>query len=357
MIAEDKRSRFIRSVLSSFAALVFALGISSIIIIFSGGNPLTALKVIIEGSFGSGTNILLTLQKTIPLIFTGLSVAICFQAGLFNIGAEGQLYTGAIISAWLAVALPDGHGIVLIPVVIIVSSLGGALWGLVPGLLRSRRGVHEVLTTIMMNYVAIHLTLFLVKGPLRGDPHIVKSANLPDSMRLPSLSRIGPLSISIGIVIAVLVAIVVWIFLFKTKWGYLLRMAGKNPAAVNYAGFSWKKIITYTMCLGGFLAGLGGAVEIMGLHHTFYGQFSPGYGFDGIAVALIAANHPLAVIFVAVLFGALRAADRSLQLVDGVPNNLILIIQGLVILFVGTRIYIEKRVLSLKIPGMKKPEK
>lgn len=129
MIAENKRSSFIRSVFSSFAAVVFAFGISSIIIIFSGGNPLTALKVIIEGSFGSNTNILLTLQKTIPLIFTGLSVAVCFQAGLFNIGAEGQLYIGAIISAWLAVVLPDGNGIVLIPVVIIISSLGGALWG------------------------------------------------------------------------------------------------------------------------------------------------------------------------------------------------------------------------------------
>ncbi|MBN2135492.1 MAG: ABC transporter permease [Acidobacteria bacterium] len=333
----------LRSFTGAVLALFFAFLISSIIIVISGKDPILAGKALIAGSIGSGDSILLTLQKTIPLIFTGLSVAIGFKAGLFNIGAEGQMYIGAIISAWLAAQINIGSGFLLIPLVFILSILGGAIWGLVPGLLRSYRGVHEVLSTIMMNYIAIHFTLFFVKGPMRGDPHIVKSKPIQSAAELPNIIHSGALTLSIGIIIAIFSAVLLWFFLKKTTAGYLLRMTGQNKTAVDSAGFNSKKIIVFTMMLAGGLAGLGGAVEITGLHHTFYGQFSPGYGFDGIAVALIASNNPIGVIFAALLFGALRAADRHLQLSADVPKDLILIIQGLVILFIGIRYFLEKK--------------
>jgi simple sugar transport system permease protein len=192
----------------------------------------------------------------------------------------------------------------------------------------------------MMNYIAIHLTLILVKGTLGADPAIVKTAALPENSQIPLIAGSGALILSYGLVIAILAAIGVWFFLQKTTGGFMIRACGKSHEATSAAGFNVKKIIVSTMLIAGALAGLGGAVEITGLHHTFYGQFSPGYGFDGIAVALLASNHPIGVIFSAILFGALRAADRTLQINAGVPHQLVQIIQGLVILFMGVRYYV-----------------
>jgi len=348
MLNDQKEHPWYFNVFSPFVALFFAFFCSGMIILFTGGNPFEALSALIEGSLGSSSSLLLSLQKSIPLIFTGLSVGIGFRAGLFNIGAEGQLYIGAITAAWIAPMLPGVHGILLIPFILTVSCLAGSFWGIVPGYLKAKRGVHEVITTIMMNYIAIHFTLFLIKGPLRGDDHIIKTKSIPSGSELPVIWSSGALTLSVGLLIAILTALTLYFILEKTTLGYKIRITGLNKDAAEAAGFNVKKITVISMAIAGMLAGLGGAVEITGLHHTFYGQFSPGYGFDGIAVALIAVNHPIGIIFAALLFGALRAAERTLQLSAGVPHNIILIVQGLVILFVGIKYYIFKKAGALK---------
>jgi ABC-type uncharacterized transport system permease subunit len=333
---------FLKTISNACAAFFLALIISGIIVWISGGNPWKALIALVEGSFGSSESIILTLQKSIPLIFTGLGIGIAFKGGLFNIGSEGQLYAGAIMAAWLGLILPGNSGVVKLPLILLGSAAAGAAWGFLPGFLKAKKNIHEVLTTILMNYIAIYLTSMIVKGPLRGDPTLLKTPVLPESSRLPVIAGNGALFLSWGLIIAIITALLLWIFLRKTTYGYMLRATGAGKEASTAAGFNVKKIIIFIMTLGGALSGIGGAVEVTGLHHTFYGQFSPGYGFDGIAVALLANNNPLGIIFSAILFGALRAADRTLQLNAGVPHQMIIIVQGLVIIFMGIRIILQR---------------
>lgn len=343
-MAHKKRAGFsCLPILNAATAFFLSLSIGGIIIWISGGSPIRALVALIEGSFGSKENIILTLQKSIPLLFTGLSIGIAFKGGLFNIGSEGQLYAGAITAAWIGCLLPDMPGIIKLPLILALSAAAGAMWGFVPGLLKAKKNIHEVLTTILMNYIAIYLTSFLVKGPLRGDPVLIKTTPLPESSRLPVLAGSKALILSWGLPLGIIAACCLWIFLRKTTWGFMLKAAGEGKAAAAAAGFNVKKIIIMTMLLAGALSGFGGAVEVTGLHYTFYGQFSPGYGFDGIAVALLANNNPLGIIITAILFGALRAADRTMQLNAGVPHQMVLIIQGLVILFIGIKFLNERR--------------
>jgi len=332
-----------KSIVDAGLAFSLSLIVSGIIIWIFGGSPLKAFIALAEGSFGSRENLILTFQKSIPLIFTGLGIGIAFKGGLFNIGSEGQLYAGAITAAWIGCLLPEIPGVIKLPFILLISAAVGGLWGFLPGILKAKKNIHEVLTTILMNYVAIHLTSAIVKGPLRGDPVLIKTAPLPESSRLPVLAGSGALILSWGLPLAVLTACLLWIFLRKTTAGFKLRAVGAGKDAAAAAGFDVKKIIIMTMLLGGALSGLGGAIEVTGLHYTFYGQFSPGYGFDGIAVALLAGNNPLGIIITAILFGALRAADRTLQLNAGVPHEMVLIIQGLVIIFIGTKIILKKK--------------
>lgn len=339
------------TVIAACAAFFLALIISGLIILFSGGNPGKAFSALIEGAFGSRENVILTLQKTVPLLFTGLSIGLAFKGGLFNIGSEGQLYAGALIAAWTGLFLPDAPAAIKLPLILLVSAAAGAVWGFLPGLLKAKKNIHEVLTTILMNYIAIHLTSAIVKGPLRGDPALVKTPPLPDSAQLPAIAGTGAINMSAGLLIGLAIAILLWIFLKNTSWGFMLRAVGEGKEAAAAAGFNVKKIIVAAMMFSGALSGLGGAVEVTGLHHTFYGQFSPGYGFDGIAVALLANNNPLGIIFSAILFGALRAADRTMQINAGVPHQMVLVIQGLVILFMGVRIVLRKRVEADKKKG------
>lgn len=339
----EKAGNSLKSISNAFMAFFLALLISGILVWIFGCNPWKALIALFEGSAGSAESIILTLQKSIPLIFTGLSIGIAFKGGLFNIGSEGQLYAGAITAAWIGLLLPDFPGIIKLPLILLLSAAAGAVWGFFPGILKAGKNIHEVLTTILMNYIAIHLTSSLVKGPLRGDPTLVKTPMLPESSRLPVITGSGALFLSWGLVIAVFTAILLWFFLQKTKYGYILRSTGAGIEASKAAGFNVKKNIILIMMFAGALSGLGGAIEVTGLHHTFYGQFSPGYGFDGIAVALLANNNPLGIIFSALLFGALRAADRTLQLNAGVPHQMIILVQGLVIIFIGIKIILGRR--------------
>ncbi len=324
-------------VLRSFQALVLAIGLGLIIVLLSVGDPLAVLEALVHGAFGSRVNLAGTLVKTVPLLLTGLSVALAFRAGLFNIGGEGQLYVGALAAAWLGSLGLRIPAVLCVPLVLGAAAAAGALWGAIPGWLRARYGVHEVINTIMMNHIAIQATDYLVNGPLRAADAVARTRRIETQARLPVLWETPSIELSWGIVFALAACAGLAWMLFRTARGYEIRAVGQGPVAAEAAGIPVGRVLVGTMALGGGLAGLAGGLEISGVHHTLYAQFSPGYGFDGIAVALLARNHPLGIIPAALLFGALRTADRWLQLSAGVPRDLVVIIQAAAILAVGAQ--------------------
>ena len=276
-----------------------------------------------------------TIISATPLIFTGLSVALAFRVGLFNIGAEGQLYLGslfAVIAGFAFVGLP---WFIHLPIAIAAGFLGGALWGFIPGLLKARTGAHEVIVTIMLNFVAYNLINWALKTDLvqregRSDP--ISKIVEPSAVIPPLLSG---LRAHWGIVLALLAALAVWWLLFRSTKGFEFRAVGFNPRAARYAGMSISWSTVLSMVTAGGLAGLAGAAVILGGSGTLSPGFSPGYGFDGIVVALVGATKPAGVVAAAFLFGALRAGATPMQAATGTPIDIVVVIQALVIMFMA----------------------
>ncbi|GAB4283684.1 MAG: ABC transporter permease [Coriobacteriia bacterium] len=327
------------------AALAVLVG--SIIIWASGYDAGAAFAALFKGSLGGPKQIGDTLLRSTPLIFTGLAVGYGFRAGLFNIGAEGQLFLGGLAAAWLGVALAGLPWIVVVPVMILASALAGAAWAFIPAILKARIGAHEVITTMMFTYIGRYLVSWLVIGPLKAPGQIPQTVAIPAESQLPRIQELfsaGTLEAlpflqlgraHLGIVVAVLMAVFVWVILKYTTLGYENRAVGFNPWASETAGISVQWTTVKALCISGALAGLAGSVEVMGVHHRLFDQFSSGFGFTGIAVALLAKNHPLGVIPAAFLFGALSAGAGTMQFEADVPQKIILIIQALVIFFVA----------------------
>ncbi len=290
-----------------------------------------------------------SLVATTPYIFAGLAVALGFRTGLFNIGVEGQLYLGAALATYIGFAFTDLPAIVHIPFALAGGVVGGAIWGFIPGWLKAKTGGHEVINTIMMNYIAIRLTEWLVKGPLqRPEAQNPISPIVLESSQLPKLFG-EPLRFHIGFFIALATAWLVWWYLFRTKMGFDLRTVGANSNAAKYAGMNIVRSTVVAMSLSGALAGLTGANEILGVNHFFVSSFSPGYGFDAIALALLGKNHPVGVVLAAILFGFLRSGATSMQLNAGVPVDIISILQALVLAFIAAPAII-RTIYRLKEP-------
>jgi simple sugar transport system permease protein len=276
-----------------------------------------------------------TIISATPLIFTGLSVALAFRVGLFNIGAEGQLYLGALFAVIAGFALVGLPWFIHLPIAIGAGFLGGALWGFIPGILKARTGAHEVIVTIMLNFVAYNLINWALKTDLvqregRSDPI---SKIIEPSAVIPPL--LGGLRAHWGIVLALLAAVAVWWLLFRSTKGFEFRAVGFNPRAARYAGMSISWSTVLSMVTAGGLAGLAGAAVILGGSGTLSPGFSPGYGFDGIVVALVGATRPLGVVAAAFLFGALRAGATPMQAATGTPIDIVVVIQALVIMFMA----------------------
>jgi general nucleoside transport system permease protein len=275
-----------------------------------------------------------SLMLTTPYIFAGLAVALGFRGGLFNIGAEGQIFVGGLAAAFVGYSLKGLPAIIHLPLALLAAILAGAVWAGIPGYLKARFGAHEVINTIMMNYIAFRLADYLLQGPMsRPDrmpitPEILKSAYLPTL--LPA-----PVRVHFGLIIALFMAWVVYWFLWKTPRGLEIRMVGANPNAARYAGIRIALIIVLTMCLSGALAGMAGANQVLGVEHRMVRSFSSGYGFDSIALALLGNSHPLGVVLSSFLFGFLRGGAAQMQVEVGVPIEIIKIIQGLIIIFVA----------------------
>jgi simple sugar transport system permease protein len=276
-----------------------------------------------------------TIISATPLIFTGLSVALAFRVGLFNIGAEGQLYLGSLFAVIAGFALVGLPWFIHLPIAIAAGFVGGALWGFIPGILKARTGAHEVIVTIMLNFVAYNLINWALKTDLvqregRSDPI---SKIIEPSAVIPPL--LGGLRAHWGIVLALLAAVAVWWLLFRSTKGFEFRAVGFNPRAARYAGMSISWSTVLSMVTAGGLAGLAGAAVILGGSGTLSPGFSPGYGFDGIVVALVGATRPLGVVAAAFLFGALRAGATPMQAATGTPIDIVVVIQALVIMFMA----------------------
>lgn len=314
--------------------MLLALGVSALLLKLNGFRAADVINVMVLGALSDKRSIAEVLLKATPLILIGVGLCVAFRCSIWNIGAEGQLYAGAsaatacgvnfsALPAWLHIALILGAG-----------AVAGALWGVLAGVLRVYFRASEVVTTIMLNYVAIILTSFLVTGPLK-DPgaSYPQSAKLARDLWLPRF--LPPTRLHIGILIAVALAMAAYVFLFRSSAGYAVRVVGLNPSAASYAGINVARSVLIAIAISGGLAGLAGAIEIDGVNYRLYQDISPGYGFEGIAVALLANNNPLGAIASGVLFAVLRSGSELMQISAQVPQVLVFVIQGLCILSIA----------------------
>jgi simple sugar transport system permease protein len=322
-------------------AVLTAVVVGGVVIAVAGGNPFAAYLGLIQGAFGSTRALSETAVWASPYIFAGLAVALAFKGGLFNIGAEGQLALGAVASAWVGYALPGILGVPIpaaihLPLTVAAGMLAGGVWGAIPGWLKARTGGHEVINTIMMNYIALNTVSYLLNGPMKDPNPLNVIARTPE---IVEGARFMPIfegyRIHWGFVLAILVAILVWFLLWKTTLGFEIRTAGTNPDAAKYAGVNVARTIVLSMTFSGMLAGLAGAIEVAALNFRHELGFSIGYGFDAIAIALLAKSHPLGVILSAILFGAMRNGGTRMQFLTQIPVDVISVIQALILLFVA----------------------
>lgn len=329
------RSPF-QAVIEAFVAVGRAYGA-----LFAGsiGDPVRIITALQSGEAlairRAFNPILESLVSATPYIFAGLAVALGFRGGLFNIGAEGQIFVGAITATYVGYSLTGLPAIVHIPLAMAAGALGGAAWGFIPGWLKARTGAHEVINTIMLNYVAFRLSDWLLTGPMmRPDSFNPVSPTILDSAKLPRFFE-QPIRFHLGFFLALGVAYLVYWFLFRTTWGFNLRTAGANPFAARYAGIKTATWIVLAMTISGALAGLAGSNEVLGVNHNLAMAFSSGYGFDSIALALLGRSHPLGVVLAALLFGTLRSGATRMQVVTGIPIDIISVIQAMILAFMA----------------------
>jgi general nucleoside transport system permease protein len=351
LVGGNRRSLLLTTAL----AIVLGLLSGAILIVFSDlmrGNslnlmlPIEAYAALLNGSLGSIQAIGATLNSATPLIFTGLAVAFGFRAGLFNIGANGQFLFGAFFAAVVG-SMPIAPFPIHAFLALAAGFLGGFLWGFIPGILKAWRGAHEVVTTIMLNFIAFSF-LALMASTWFKDPgaSFPKTRDTLASAVLPVI--ITDSRLHAGILLALLTALVVWFVLFKTTLGFEIRTVGINPFAARYAGIRPGFITILTMSVSGALAGLGGAVQTLGVQRNYPAEYLINLGFDGIAVALVGRAHPLGVIGAALLFGALRAGAGSMQRATGIPTDIIAILQAFIILFVAADAVLRRAIPWLR---------
>jgi simple sugar transport system permease protein len=358
--------KILREILSPLIAVIAAFIVGGIIVAIIGDNPFATFSLLIGNSFGSLRDVGYMLFYATPLIFTGLAVAVAFRCGLLNIGAEGQLYVAAFATAWVGIkfggTVVDVFGknvdyswmslpaILLVPLCMLTAVVAGGIWGAIPGILKAKFGSHEVINTIMLNFIAIALvsyfTQYYFKKP--GDA-IMQTVPIGEAAHIPRISQFIPgmpdfVPLSIAFILAILMCVLVYIFLWKTKWGYELRAVGENPSAAEYGGISPKKQIIIAMTISGGLAGMVAIGEVMGNRYLYYHDFSGEVGFLGIAVALLGRNHPLGVFLAALFFAILLRGGIFVDaFTEYVSKDLVEVLQAMVILFVASLQRFSKR--------------
>jgi ABC-type uncharacterized transport system permease subunit len=335
--------KLFRELIFPLAAILAAFVVGGIIVALIGDDPVQTYRLLIGSALSWPDGIGYTLFYATPLIFTGLAVAVGFRCGLFNIGAEGQLTIAAFAAAWAGIAFANLSAWILIPLSCLVAILSGAAWATIPGILKARFGSHEVINTIMMNFIALGVASALTQTYFKqqGDP-ILETLPIAIQAHIPRLGQLVPglparIPLNLAFILALLACELVYLFLWRTKWGYEIRATGANPHAAEYGGISVKKQIVLAMAVSGGLAGMVAINEILGYRYRYYQGFSPQYGFTGIAVALLGRNHPVGVLLAALFFGALTRGGLFVDIfTEHVSKDLVLVLQALVILFVAT---------------------
>lgn len=327
------------------ANLTLAFLVSGLVVLLVGENPLEASRLLLYGAFGYGEAVGYTLFYATNFVFTGLAVAVAFHAGLFNIGGEGQAALGGLGVALAALWFGGLHPLLAVPAAVLGAALFGGVWGFVPGWLQAKRGSHTVITTIMLNFVAASImTYLLVNVLIKPGQSAPETVTFAPSVWIPQLHelfaafgvRIGRSPLNLSALLALVCAFLVWLYVWKTRLGYELRVVGRSEPAALYAGISPARHIVLVMTISGALAGLMALNEVLGSQHRLVLGFTGGYGFVGIAVALMGRNHPLGVLLAALLFGALYQGGAELAFdMPGLGRDMIVVIQGLVILFAG----------------------
>ncbi|MEA1939388.1 MAG: ABC transporter permease [Candidatus Caldatribacteriota bacterium] len=347
-------------------AVMFALLVGAIVILIIGEDPIFVYKVLFSNALGSKVGWGNVLFRSTPLIFTGLTVAFAFRCGLFNIGGEGQMYIGTFFATWVGFTFTNLPSFLLIPLCIIAAATGGALWAAVPGILKAKSGVHEVIVTIMMNWIAASLTFYLVlqfkappteamkaAGVKQMIPHtreIAEAARLPRIYHLLKSINIdfpSYVQANVSFFIAIAVAMLVYYILWKTNLGYEIRAVGYSPLAAEYGGINVSRNIVLAMVISGALAGLVATNEVMGFKYRWRQELFTGYGFNGIAVALLGKNHPFGVVLAAILFGVLNYGGAIVNIFTGgrIPRELIMVLQAVIVIFVVISDEIVKRII------------
>lgn len=340
-----------RALLVPLLAVFTALVISGLVIWVTTGDlqkvigPEGAFAGLWQGAVGTPKNIAGTLMTATPYIFAGLAVALAFKCGLFNIGVEGQLAMGAIAAAYAGYSIKGFPFPLHLLVALVAGLVAGLLWGAIPGILKAYTGAHEVIITIMLNYIALGLISYFLGGPMKDRSPGNVSARTPlilPSAELPQLFVGTQWQMHIGVIVAVLAAIAVYFFLARTTWGFEIKTVGANPHAARYAGMSVARNLVLAMALSGMLAGAAGAFEVTGTIHRDELGFGVGYGFDSISVALLGRTNPFGVIAAALLFGGLKSGATQMQFNTQISGSIISIVQGLILLFVAADIIIRR---------------
>jgi ABC-type uncharacterized transport system permease subunit len=337
--------KLLRELLFPLIAVIAAFIIGGILILIIGDNPIVAYKLLLGSALSWPDGIGYTLFYATPLIFTGLAVLVALRCGLLNIGAEGQLYVAAFATAWVGITFAHISAWLLLPLCFLAALVAGGTWGAIPGVLKARFGSHEVINTIMLNFVAVALVSYFTQYHYKtpGDP-IMESSEIGGGAHIARLGKFLPgfperIPLNLAFILALVCCVLVYLFLWRTKWGYELRATGSNPTAAEYGGISIRKQIIIAMTISGSLAGMVGINEVLGYRYRYYDGFSASYGFTGIAVALLGRNHPVGVLLSAILFGMLI---RGGIFVDAFTNNvtkdLVDVLQGIVILFVAAEV-------------------
>jgi general nucleoside transport system permease protein len=338
--------KLLRELLFPLLAVLAAFVVGGILILLIGDSPIQAYKLLVGSALSWPDGIGYTLFYATPLIFTGLAVLVAFRCGLLNIGAEGQLYVAAFATAWVGITLANRSAWILIPLCFLAAVVAGGVWGAIPGILKARFGSHEVINTIMLNFIGVALVSYFIQYHYKvpGDP-IMQSSEIGHGAYIARLGHFIPglperIPLNLGFILALICCVLVYLFLWRTKWGYELRATGASPTAAEYGGISIRKQIIIAMTISGSLAGMVAIHEVMGNRHRYYDGFSDNYGFTGIAVALLGRNHPVGVIIAALLFGVLQ---RGGIYVDGfsehVTKDIVQVLQGIIILFVAAEAF------------------
>jgi len=323
-------------------ATIAALLVGAVMLLLLKVNPIEAYRAMWEGAFGSQNALAETLVKATPLLLVGLGICISFRGDVINIGGEGQMIVGALAGTVVGLTLVDWPGWAVIPIALLVGFIGGALWGGIPGVLKAYFNVNEILSTVMMNAIAVQLMNFMLRGPMIDPSQAELASKIPQTARLLEAFRLPrwvPTRLHLGALIAVVLAVLVYILLWRTTWGYRIRAVGQNPDASRYAGIKVKRYVVLALVLSGAFAGLAGVMQVYGVNYRMITDgsasgFTGSAGFNGIVAALFGQLHPIGTIPASILFGALLVGANKMQRVVQVPSALITALNGLVVVFV-----------------------